>query len=119
MTISDHLVKIKEKCEKLLENASKRTPGEWYPAQGSVGVSPATEKGFVIADVYLSGIENSNFIALCAKYAEAGWRSTIAAIDKALECESWDGMLHEMYLRQDAEEVLKSIIAAWPEELLK
>lgn len=118
MTTPEHLSKIKEKCEKLLENASKRTQGEWYSAQGSVAVFPATEKGFVIADVYLSGIENSSFIASCAGPAELGWLNTIARIDfleklRRMYPKKVNDMLYALIELEEAE-----IIELWPEKLL-
>lgn len=50
--------------------------------------------------------------------ARAAWRTTVAVIDTALECESWDEYIKAAYIRQDAEEILKEITSQWPEELL-
>lgn len=86
---------------------------------------------------------NATFIASCAEAAEAGWRATIAAIEQARQviacyeaarieglnerlCESQyePGTLRDLVERRlsygetEAINLLDSIIAAWPEELL-
>ena len=44
---------------------------------------------------------------------------TPAAIATALNQESWDYMIKRMYIRQDAEEILESILIAFPLELIQ
>jgi hypothetical protein len=62
-------------------------------------------------DVYGDEHEsNAQFIAECGSgAAEAGWRSTIAAIDGFMSEESWSFAI---------EESINKICAAWPTELL-
>lgn len=66
-----------------------------------------------------SKLAASEYIPHYSESAEAGWRATRAAIATALDCESWDAMIKEMYIRQDAEAILESILAAFPLESLK
>jgi hypothetical protein len=122
------LRKIDAHLEKLLSQAEKRTPGRWI-RKSYVIKQPS---GRVCADVgphhtppneyppscQRADEQNGDFIASCAGNAEAGWKATRAAINAALECESWDADLRKMYLRPDAERILEDILAAFPLELL-
>jgi hypothetical protein len=116
MTTTEHLQRIKTKCEELLAIAEKRTPGEWDAKpidqrQTEFGLS-ANGKELVWTypqEPYWISKPNATFIASCAGPAEAGWRSTIAAIE-ALPAITYS----EFRYRAEAD-----IIAAWPEELLK
>jgi len=61
----------------------------------------------------LAHAEDAAFIAACAGSAEAGWSSTLAAIEAIKNAASIYGRL------SCAEnELQNAIIAAWPEELL-
>ncbi len=122
MTKEEHLQRIVAKCRELLAIAEKRTPGEWKQGKdrsvshmiyGQIGRLAESIGGEVNRTN-----ANSAFIASCAGPAEAGWKATIVAIERALECESWDGQIKVKYIRQDADAILDSIVAAWPEELL-
>lgn len=123
MTTEEHLKKIKAKCESLLAIAEKRTPGEWtlFHQQGERPGIECGDTSIVIIgreDDFaddggvrgrddVEAIHNAAFIASCAGTAEAGWRSTIAAIDALLEI--YD---------QPNEQIAHDIITAWPEEIL-
>ena len=138
MTTSEHLQRIKAKCESLLELASKRTPGKWG-TQIYETLAAAQDEGFFEwaspinslltgpvgmvwsqngnASTGLPGsieasADNVTFIASCAGPAEAGWRATIQAcyMAQAGMEEYGASSCWELYARQ--------IIAAWPEELL-
>jgi len=111
MTTTEHLQLIKAECERLLAIAEKRTQGEWkcdpilqrrdwepHLPSGSVDIGYATARGMTCDD--------AAYIAACAARAEAGWRSTIAAIDAYFSHQGLD--FH----------VTQSILAAWPIELL-
>ena len=113
MTTEEHLDRIKSRCRELLALAEKRTPGKWqadpeegvYNASIRCGVSePWT--GNCVASVLKES--DAAFIAACAGSAEAGWKTTIAAI------EILNGMSPQV---RDAME--SAILAAWPEELLR
>jgi len=119
MSTTEHLQKIKAKCEQLLAMAEKRTPGNWglwgmsvlASTQGSNEVSKCTP---VCNTLFRD--ENSrprtfdaNFIAFCAGSAEAGWRATIAAIDGLEEMDEYSH-IHGF--------IAQNIIAAWSESLL-
>lgn len=127
MTTSEHLQRIKAKCESLLELASKRTPRKW--AKNTYKPHVAGESVTHSVDgppsdfMYLQEESDATFIASCAGPAEAGWRATIAAIDgiEAFFCaiayidpsssEERESRIHMVIARD-------SIVAAWPEELL-
>lgn len=98
MNTIEHLNKIKAKCEQLLAIAEKRTPGEWVKCEHSwqeTSILTESRKGerhtalLSIPDdeeqqEILESLMDANatFIVSCAGPAEAGWRSTIAAIDE-------------------------------------
>jgi len=119
----DHLKLIDAHLERLIGIASKRTPGEWEltyeGGNGGASFPRIIDPGDCAASAAEVSIEDAFFIAACAGNAEAGWRATRAAIATALDCESWDCMIKEMYIRQDAEAILESILAAFPLETLK
>lgn len=95
MNTEQKLTKIREKCVELLAIAEKRTQGKWLSRMGRTSFS--TEY-FVMRDkddvaicadcrnpeTSESHKPNADFIAACAGPAEAGWRTTISAIDNAL-----------------------------------
>jgi len=114
MTTTEHLARIRARCVELLEIASKRTQGRWK-THGNHPYVTYGKHDFCICGTNASGslasddyVNNAAFIASCAGPAEAGWRATIAAIDYCL------GVMHMGV----PEELVESIIAAWPEELL-
>lgn len=124
MTTTERLSAIKAKCRANLAIAEKRTQGTWCAdgydvRQGAGGRmiayagphhTPASEYPL---SCKLADERNAAFIATCAGAAEAGWKSTIAAIDQLLTMKrdtlTWDFVGKPM---QDA------ILSAWPEELL-
>lgn len=118
MTTSEHLQRIKAKCEQLLELAAKRTPGKW--AKNTYKPHVAGESATHSVDgppsdyMYLQEESDASFIASCAGPAEAGWRATIAAIDSLLFIQSTAQPLLEEYCTKK----LDAILTAWPEELL-
>lgn len=86
MNTTEKLQAIRAKCVELLDIASKRTQGEWFKCNSShttrapsIYIKPSFIR---VAEADCSS--DSAFIATCAGPAEAGWKSTIAAID-ALE----------------------------------
>ena len=115
MTTEQHLNAIVAKCKCLLELAERRTQGEWK-ADGAAGCDNVRDLNGTEL-LFTSGMhitEDSDpdaaFIAACAGSAEAGWRATIAACATAKLILAFGG---------DAESgLVKSILAAWPEELL-
>jgi hypothetical protein len=116
MTDTEHLQRIKAKCQELLAIAEKRTAGRWKCGSDTVWDWDGNEK---VADC--DGW-NPDFIAACAGAAEAGWLSTIAAIDDCLNVDSSlpiyiQNITTEMMLTANAR-LVAAIIAAWPEEIL-
>ena len=121
MTTTEHLNRITAKCRALLAIAEKRTPGSWrqesiHTEDGSCAVLAAgiNDYGDGPADYVTDSIprgvlpgRNARYIAACAGAAEAGWRSTIAAIDSLADMGE-----------HDAEMLGANILAAWQEELL-
>ncbi len=118
MTPQEHLQKIIDKCRANLALAEKRTPGKWKTDAHLPRLVTTNDDKLSITysetcdGLYPQREDNAAFIAACAGAAEAGWRSTIAAIEylsalcavQGMHAVAWDG--------------LNSIIAAWPEELL-
>jgi hypothetical protein len=128
MTTEEYLNRIKTKCQELLANAEKRTPGTWDSQVYDVGAAekeariflPSSDPSRLWQRTTLATTERYNthdaiFIASCAGAAEAGWLATVAAID-LLEYAADIGTGHYTPL---ATEAAQKIIAAWPEELLK
>lgn len=110
MTTTEHLQKIKSKCQSLLDIAEKRTPGRWGNASNQVG--HIKDHMGIAACFYREDNENDDnaaYIASCAGPAEAGWKATIAAIDGLEEMNQ-----HSHLFRY----VAYNILAAWPIELL-
>lgn len=116
----DHLSRIKRHLETLLANAKKRTPGEWE-------TEDARDGGIIARDLnppdhvllyrgsYL-GKHDAAYIASCASNAEAGWRSTLAAIKALLTiCDPASGADYTNY---GDETLVHEILAAWPIENL-
>ena len=121
MNTTEHLEKIKAKCQQLLATAEKRTPGKWIHDACAV-ISRCSEhdgeaRKHIDGGFYRIEVDGApsacTYIASCAGPAEAGWRATIAVIHNAL-CAG-----HEFWELPPARQSdLKLIIAAWPEELL-
>lgn len=114
----DHLRRIDAHLANLLSTAEKRTPGEWEAKHYEGGLQSAVKAQMdiprLVSTCEWNAEDDATYIAACAGNAEAGWRATRAAIATALDCESWDAMIKEMYIRQDAEAILESILAAFP-----
>lgn len=114
MTTTERLQRIRAKCVELLELSTKRTPGKWHAVDSIVWNCENDRESHSVCDTDYSRVSDARFIAACAGPAEAGWRSTIAAI-------SWLETAHiSVYKpeREEAERVTRDIIAAWPEETL-
>ena len=133
MTPTTKLTLIAAKCRSLLALAEKRTPGKWRqesihtddrscalisagindygdgPAQYVTGIIP---RGVLPAN-------NAAYIAACSGSAEAGWHSTLAAIEAYQALQSigwgWDGDGGAVTAN---EAMIDAILAAWPDELL-
>ena len=104
----EHLDKIVAKCRANLALAEKRTPGEWHLSKNGSAAYAGTDQvcycGNYPAD--------ADYIASCAGAAEAGWKSTIAAIEFLLA----KGEPGELEIED--EQLIGAILAAWPKELL-
>ena len=109
----DHLNRIKTHLETLLANAEKRTPGEWRKAS-----EPQASSDGRIHVSY--NPDDAIFIASCAVNAEAGWRSTKAAIDTIhiMQRNRGDQGLVTETLDAVTEALTTQILAAWPLELI-
>jgi len=107
----DHLNKIKRHLETLLANAEKRTPGAWGSNEGQYVC--ADDHG--IAECYHRDSDendhNATFISSCAGNAEAGWKSTRAAIN-------WLMLMHGLGEGWRNVGLVDDILAAWPIELI-
>jgi hypothetical protein len=111
MTTTEHLQLIKSECERLLAIAEKRTQGNWtwgmrYIASPQDSLEIAMIPHGLPCTHGHKWTDNAAYIAACAGRAEAGWRSTIAAIDliEAIRAESGISA--------------REICTAWPIELL-
>lgn len=143
MTTSEHLQKIKAKCQELLAIAERRTAGRWvtptdenwdvWEQEGDdVGAhclaSCGPKRNF--SRGMTSSMANAAYIAACAGPAEAGWRATIAAIDDWLGLYVYtdgfadgapDASPHDKIRKEIASMArcsLNHIITAWPDEML-
>lgn len=114
MNTTEHLQKIKAKCLELLEITEKRTPGKWQIVGNEI-------RGPFLAMIIAHGLsprgDDAHFIASCAGAAEAGWRSTIAAID-GLKAHLDDYKDAEIKPNYYVEKAIVAILAAWPVEIL-
>jgi len=116
MTTTEHLTRIRVKCVELLEIANGRTQSDWR----------TDKNGMLVIEVARDvGGYNAAFIASCAGPAEAGWKSTIAAIDglMLITNDIYGGHLCDNDGRgcgafEEAERIQTAILAAWPESLL-
>ena len=106
----DHLRAIDAHLTALLALAAKRTQGSWQEDTSGVYVGGINEP---IADADLWA--DRDFIAACAGRAEAGWRATLLAITGL---QSVINMTEDPSIRLCAESGLKTILSAWPIELL-
>lgn len=118
MTPQQHLKLISNECNRLLALSQKRTPGEWkvnnYRPYGIIARSP-NESTYKLGDdkfkrfIDTDTAEDADYIANCAERAEAGWKSTICAINLIFALEM--NCISEL-------QVLTDILEAWPLELL-
>ena len=104
----NRLYLLKANLESLLATAAKRTPGDWHCPHARMEVFMQDNRP--VAMIYGSrneGHSNAAFIASCAGNAEAGWRSTLAAIDLLLEMER-QGCSFRYF------PTVETILDAWP-----
>lgn len=115
MDTKERLTCIRARCVEFLAIAEKRTKGKWCRKWDDTD-QVTTSKGEIICVCHGAGegsylstasVNDSKFIASCACAAEAGCRSTIAAIDCILRHE----FLHEGKLESE-------ILSAWADKLL-
>jgi hypothetical protein len=122
----EHLKRIDAHLERLLDIASKRTPGEWEftfeGGNGGASFPRIIEPGDFAASAAEVSIEDAFFIAASAGNAEAGWRATRVAIAGLLTIAQYqlDGVIvaDESFLGRTARHTLESILAAFPLETL-
>lgn len=114
MTTEEKLQRIRARCVELLAIAEKRTPGKWKISGPNTDVWSQDK---IVATTYVNDPTGTGepqdehdaaFIAACAGPAEAGWRSTIAAIDGIYAAAR---AVHDWRNRQ-----IEFILAAWPAE---
>lgn len=134
MTPEQHLDLIAAKCRELLAIAENRTPGKWA-RQNTADIFTDTEeakrgvRGHHVADCdpscdksVLQARSDAAFIAACAGTAEAGWRATLAAIDRTKRTisrmRSWTDNEAASVAIRCAQEEQQQIRAAWPVEML-
>lgn len=123
LTQLDHLRLIDAHLERLLDTASKRTPGEWKVNNSKHGTIVRLAKATVgepqdVCRAWNCSRKDGNatFIASCAGNAEAGWRATRAAIACLLViCDPASGADFTNY---GGETFLPQILAAFPLETL-
>jgi len=109
----DHLRAIDVHLDRLLGIAAKRTPGEWK--QEDIITNEIWGDGYFICDCMDNHTANASYIAACSNNAEAGWRSTKAAITLLLGFEEY-GDSREL---ESFEDVTTCVLAEWPLETLK
>lgn len=131
MDTQQKLEKIKAKCEEIIRLGEKRTPGSWtrdeYAPHQIVAKNQACVASALACEESIAhdAPYNAAFISTLAGPAEAMARSTIAAIAGLLtlavvpQVDAPDEM-HQAWEQcaDEANDVLNSILSAWPEELL-
>lgn len=107
----EHLRLIDAHLDRLLETASKRTPGEWTVDENlhDGGIRAPSDHVFLTREAYLDA-PDAAFIASCAGNAEAGWKSTQRIIKEAIFLES--------DAPQEMSSILKILLEEWPIELI-
>lgn len=113
----DHLNLIKTHLKALLANAEKRTPGKWESEPQFKNEIWCDSE--YICDCIDSAEPNAVFIASCAGNAEAGWRSTLAAIAASQRYIERSQSIGDHCGIECANGVIETILAAWPLESLK
>lgn len=110
----DHLSRIKRHLETLLAKAEKRTPGEWEDGNGAVWHDCDNEGQGEVCEFVKTN--DASFIASCAGNAEAGWKSTLAAIEVIVNCN--ENSFPHMYAAVQVAQMADSILNTWPLESL-
>lgn len=113
MTDTEKLQAIRAKCVELLAIAEKRTQGEWHLDAIGEWTEVWNQTDFICEPERRA---DAAFIAACAGPAEAGWKSTIAAIDWILyEIQhGWSGEEeHDHHFGPQIRDLASSILAAW------
>lgn len=139
MTTTEKLEHIKNKCREIIALGEKRMHGRWKVVnlgQGSEVLCVTQEEGNQVYNHYVTetGSANAAFIAACAGPAEAMARSTIAAIDGAMDqhqhansirqflkvnSQYWNDLQPHLYrIEKQAKCLTDIILAAWPDELV-
>jgi hypothetical protein len=132
MTTTEHLQLIKTECERLLALSEKRTQGEWnvydHKAYHTSYILRGGEKQNQLAQFFnyqdkgfdISSENNAAYIAACAGRAEAGWRSTIAAIDLILDyARMIQPLEYGEAINYSMRQIRAEILDAWPIKLLQ
>ena len=117
----DHLRLIDAHLERLLDIASKRTPGEWGSQIYDVGQAECEARCFLpskdptrawqrttLVTTERHNTEDAAYIASCAGNAEAGWKATRAVIKSYYDsgiCREWQGYMQS---------AIEPILAAFP-----
>jgi predicted nucleic acid-binding protein len=129
MTTTKHLQRIKDKCLANLAIAEKRTQGKWAVEKYTnyhgfsvwASVCCIAERWYkdAVAEKDAKELEgNAAYIAACAGAAEAGWRSTIAAIEWIEQSHDIPDAYSQTCVDDDVQQLAAALIAAWPEETL-
>lgn len=119
----DHLRLLKSHLTTLLEVAKMRTRGEWVRNYGHNPSITLTDYETTIALVW-STSQDATFIAACAGNAEAGWKSTLAAINRYERMSKTiayvsDPTMSELALKQELHLLKCEILAEWTIETLQ
>jgi len=109
----DHLRAIVAHLDRLLAIAAKRTPGEWAGDWNRIRDSLCATVCF--ANSFDPNTDDT-WIADKEYIAEAGWRSTKAAIALLL---SMSQRLHDIETARAGFDALEATLAEWPLETLK
>lgn len=129
MTRDEKLDAILAHCRELLALSEKRTTGKWKVVQTNDGKEISNHRQSWVASSDDIVALNATFIASCAGNAEAGWRSTIEAIEGLRQMENFkdlNGSSRGPWCENDgqgcmacnhASEMLDSIITAWEGQL--
>lgn len=127
MNIIEQASKVLAEIDEQLAICEKATAGPWTLGKGFKTIREQDKAGpfGFVARTHLAGEfcprndkeknDNASFIASSRTVCPKALRCLKVAIEGCLDKRSWDDSIHQMYIRQDAEEILTEIIAQWNE----
>jgi hypothetical protein len=109
--MKDKIENLKRELREFLELSKTITQEKWTSNDNKV---VELFRGHLQNQLFTTEDDNlATFIARSRNISPALAECLLGAVDTALDCESWDAELHQMYLRPDAERILQQILGIW------